>query len=372
MKKILIFCSNIHQGGAVQVSVSVIFQLATFSNSHYAFTVFCSNKVYQNLLEVAPEVGSRIRIHVADCGPFPSPSLLRDMRTFIPDFTYVIFGPVFLPLLPGYSVCGFAQPVLLYPEVARSFVPKYLRPWLTLKYGLMKWVFRRFRCLIVEHQYLTELVARRLDFDGQTFVIPNRINEVFLNAASFQEQITRGQTLSLGYIARDYPHKNTQFLLPLRKILMESYGLKVDIYVTLTENEWNAKSQDFRQEIINVGELSIQQCPAFYQKMDAMIFPSLLECFSAAPIEALFMKKPLFASNRPFITGLLEDRAIVFDPFDPESAADRIAEFFKGKMAIDLQANHDFVTRVYCEGPSRAELLNRLIETSLAPERSST
>ena len=104
--------------------------------------------------------------------------------------------------------------------------------------------------------------------------------------------------------------------------------MKVLFYVTLTDQEWKSCSREFKEVCVNVGELKISQCPHFYQSMDAMIFPSLLECFSSMPLETMFMKKPLFASDRPFNREICGPHANYFDPLSPIDAADKIFNVF--------------------------------------------
>ena len=76
----------------------------------------------------------------------------------------------------------------------------------------------------------------------------------------------------------------------------------------------------------SVGTIKIDQCPKFYQLLDALVFPSLLECFSASPIEAMKMRTTVIASNYPFVTEVCQDAAFYFDALDINSIADTIAD----------------------------------------------
>jgi len=69
--------------------------------------------------------------------------------------------------------------------------------------------------------------------------------------------------------------------------------------------------------------------------MDAIIFPSLLECFSATPLEAMAMKKPLFASDRKFVRDVCGDFAWYFDPEDPSDAANLISTYINKQMKLN-------------------------------------
>ena len=70
--------------------------------------------------------------------------------------------------------------------------------------------------------------------------------------------------------------------------------------------------------------------------MDAIIFPSLLECFSATPLEAMAMEKPFFASDREFIRDVCSDYALYFDPEDPISAANVINDYLENSYGKGL------------------------------------
>ena len=90
--------------------------------------------------------------------------------------------------------------------------------------------------------------------------------------------------------------------------------MDVRFLVTLTNEEWLKRDDRFHAYVDNVGSISIAQCPSFYNLLDGVIFPSLLECFSATPIEAMIMKKPVFASDRLFVKQACEDFVNYFDP----------------------------------------------------------
>ena len=108
-------------------------------------------------------------------------------------------------------------------------------------------------------------------------------------------QLKRHGHIAVGFLGRDYPHKNLGILVDLKSYLKRRYELKVDFFVTLTPQEWNDRSTEFRVAIKNVGALAVVDCPKFYSGLDGVIFPSMLECFSITPLEAMAMRKPLFA-----------------------------------------------------------------------------
>ena len=77
--------------------------------------------------------------------------------------------------------------------------------------------------------------------------------------------------------------------------------------------------------------------PGLYKECDGAIFPSLLEGFSVAPLEALAMQRILFASDRPFVREVCGDAPIYIDPLDPCASARTVAETLKNPV---LQVDH--------------------------------
>ncbi|MEI7103948.1 glycosyltransferase, partial [Pectobacterium versatile] len=84
----------------------------------------------------------------------------------------------------------------------------------------------------------------------------------------------------------------------------------------------------------STGSISLKQCPNFYRQIDALIFPSMLECFSATPIEAMKMNVPVYCSDYPFLRGICQNASFYFDALSSESIAKLIAETIGNKSII--------------------------------------
>ena len=87
-------------------------------------------------------------------------------------------------------------------------------------------------------------------------------------------------------------------------------------------------SHAFRSSIVNVGPLLSSACPEFYKTLDGLIFPSLLECFSVSPLEAISCNLPVFCSNLPFMFDIYGDSVVYFDPYSAYSIASVIHSFY--------------------------------------------
>lgn len=260
------------------------------------------------------------------------------------DAVMTIFGPLYARSLAGVNITGFAQAWIIYPrnEIWRASKWRQ-RLFDSLKFGLQAVFFRRADILVVELEHVREGLLRRGIGSAQAIrVVRNCLSSLYSSPDSWRPVSIAGtdSDVHLGFVGRNYSHKNTRIFPSLIKILHRDHGIKATIHVTFTDEEWAACDDEFRNLVSNVGPLSVAQCPNFYRNMDAVIFPSLLECFSATPLEAMAMECPLFASDRPFNRDVCGDHAHYFDPMDPADAAAKIASYLqaKGSHASRLEA----------------------------------
>lgn len=122
-----------------------------------------------------------------------------------------------------------------------------------------------------------------------------------------------------------YPHKDLERIPKIANILQERGIHHVRFILTL-------KNEDFEQKIekhpyvVNVGPILPKDCPALYAACDAMLLPTLAECFSASYPEAMVMKKPIITTNLGFAKSICGDAALYFDAQNAKAAADKIVE----------------------------------------------
>jgi glycosyltransferase involved in cell wall biosynthesis len=332
LPSILINASNLHVGGGVQVASSFIHELSLIEEGKFIFH-----------LEISSEVAKNIATLNTDFARFKSNKIhdsygLKDIKQlFIRDFSnyaavFTIFGPHYSLRIKCKSIIGFAQPWIINSDKrVYNTIPPHRRFLVATKYYLQSLFFKTANQLIVELDHVKRGLIKKLSINPEKIhVINNCINSIYHHQDLWKKiDFSPARTgISLGLISRDYPHKNINMLPSIKSLLLQKYNLSINFYVTLTESEWSAKTEEFKASCTNVGQLSIAQCPDFYSKLDGVIFPSLLECFSATPLEAMFMGCPLFASNLPFARDIAGPHASYFDPYDPHDAARSIAHYF--------------------------------------------
>ena len=335
--RILINAANLHSGGGVQVASSFINELPFVSkNIIQYFDIIVSSEVDKNINQSTKSFFKNYKVH----NIFGLKNYKNNINLFDDyNLVFTIFGPCYHPI-KGINLVGFAQPWILYPNnECYSMLSSVEKLKFKLKFFLQKKFFKKSDFCVVELEHVKQrLIELNLFKDSHVEVVYNTVSNVYFSPENWEKiKIMPSNKMKIGLISRDYFHKNTNILPKVKEILKNKYNQDVDFYVTFNEGEWLNKSSSFQENIINVGPLKVNECPNFYEEMDAIIFPSLLECFSATPLEAMIMKKPLFASDRGFIKDVCLDFAYYFEPTDPESAAVVINDFIENKNINELE-----------------------------------
>lgn len=347
--KILINTANLHCGGGVQVAASFISELATLLSQGYleqlvSFDLICSNTVYKNL-DPSLDISNFGTVNIVDIKGWrrPNRSTIKLFSGY--DNCFTLFGPLYFKPKCKKHICGFAQAWISYPNNLAfkqlSFLHK-IRSY--IKFEIQWQFFKRSDFLIVEQEHVKIALIKNRSYPSSKVGIANNcISSVFLDDAK-DRIFFRRENIKLGFLGRAYTHKNLGILKNVSSILKSEYGVDHQIILTLDDNEMKGLGFDDIKEFKSVGPLKVSECPDFYHKIDALIFPSLLECFSATPIEAMAMRVPVIASNLPFVRDTCNQFAIYFDPLDPQSIATSITTTFgdlsETKSRVELAYNY--------------------------------
>lgn len=347
--KILINCSNLHVGGAVAVASSFIDCLSRFEGIRADISLLISSLVLKNLNSLGTDTSIFKSVVVLDCYGIKSLWQGVDKHFIGQDVVFTVFGPSYFLFKRTHHLFGFAQPSIIYPNNSMTermgLIPRLK---LKAKFKLQELFFSRADQFVVELEHVKVGLERLYFFQGKPIdVVYSTVDSVFSQPERWQPvAISDTTSIKLGIISRNYPHKNLACLPMLKQVLRERHSLAVDFFVTFPEQEWKQCTPFFRANIVNVGPLTLTQCPSFYTAMDGVIFPSLLECFSAVPIETMMMKRPLFASDLPFIRDCCHEHAHYFDPLNVDAMADVIADYYSALPAAHekpLADAYDFV-----------------------------
>jgi glycosyltransferase involved in cell wall biosynthesis len=252
---------------------------------------------------------------------------VRRRRVVDHDVAFILFGPDYAPRRATRRVVGFADITSLHPESAMSETLA-MRLRFRARRRMSRARFDRYERVVVEAGH----VARTLDDQwglpaDRLSIVPNTLNGVFLDEQaqeSLPAVVPAGATFC--YPTRAHPHKNLAVLGPAAQELRARHQIDVRFVLTLSDREWTDLPEDTRRHSVNVGPLRIAQVPALYRACSGAVFPSLAECFSAAPLEAIASRAPLVASKRDFVQEVVGKAAAYFEPTDPVSLASALAE----------------------------------------------
>jgi glycosyltransferase involved in cell wall biosynthesis len=347
VSRITIDCGNLHGGGGVQVACSFLDEIAQLikEGDHAAvglsrqLNVLVSTDVLQGLGQEAIET-----LH----------PILRDIHGFkgilhpvtrASDVTFVLFGPDYVLRRTRRRVVGFADGTTVLPgrKKAQPGMSLSRRTRAHIRALIAARLFRSADVLVVESRRVQESVAAELGYPADNVeVVPNALNGVFgdrsrWSAPPIPAVETLPEATRLCYVCQLHPHKNLAFLGRLGQRLLEECGIGVQFVLTLNAKEWRQLPDLTRHFSVTVGPLTITQVPGLYEECDGAIFPSLLEGFSVAPLEALAMERILFASDRPFVREACGDAPIYIDPLDPGASARTVAATIRNPP---LQAAH--------------------------------
>ncbi|HIF9466359.1 TPA: glycosyltransferase [Photobacterium damselae] len=324
MKKILINASNLHVGGGVQVAASFINELPFILDdykSKHEISIIVSNIVYDNLSESAKNC-NHYSIHVVNTYGF---SFGKDLKEYFTqaDIIFTIFGPLYYKLKNKVVVTGFAQAWIAYPNnIAYNELNIFQQFVNVIGYRIKEHYFKKSSLLIVEANHIKKALINKGYKSNDIMVVNNTVSSVFDDKACWRDiPYVKRDKFTLGFIGRSYNHKNLKILSCVNEILISKYKVECDFLFTLDNNEMEENKFIGLSNFHSIGSINTEQCPLFYQKIDALIFPSLLECFSASPVEAMKMEKLVIASELPFVTDICKSSARYFDPLSAESIA---------------------------------------------------
>jgi glycosyltransferase involved in cell wall biosynthesis len=192
---------------------------------------------------------------------------------------------------------------------------------------LLRELRREATILWTETEYARKhiFVAAKIPRD-KIFIISNTYHTRFEQAArEHTEAKDQDGPYKFLYLTADYPHKNLNIfneLLPL----VEEQNINCQFFLTLPDDVFRRRFPNYQNTPLlqNLGPLAPEDCPAAYNNVDALFFPSLVETFSSNYPEAMIMKRPIITSDLDFAHFICGDAALYFDPYSPLSIIDSI------------------------------------------------
>lgn len=358
----LINCSNLKNGGGLQVADSICCQLDRFPQ--HRFIVVLSRqlertkeiiKACQNVEVYAYDICNNFQTIVCGRDAFLD-RLVEEKQV---DAVLTVFGPSrWVPRCK--HLCGFARAQLLLKVKGYRLKVKD-----RLSYAVWDWAFRRCsKVFYTENAFISRLLEKR--YKGvKVYAVTNYYHQVFdlpdLWKRDVQLPVFNGTTLLT--VSSTAVHKNLGIMVPAAEYL-EGHYPEFRFRFVLTCNKVPFElPKHLSKHFCFIGKVDVSECPNLYEQADIMFMPTLMECFTATYPEAMRMEVPIVTTDLEFAHGLCGDAACYYDALDAEAAAEAIYKVATNKeYAKQLVDNGKKQLQKFDNYEQRAEKLIGILE----------
>ena len=260
-------------------------------------------------------------------------------RRYRPDVCYSLgdIGPI---RLPCPHVVLLHNPWLLYDTADLAKRLSWRDRLVYRRY--YPWYFRRLCATLSAVAVQTPVVAQRL---LSTYPLSSSQVRVIPSACTVPTDADGGQTpppsalaahehqVRLLFLARFYPHKNHDVLLPVLQELRRRHNLdRFHFFLTVDDQAPAVRKlldrlAEFDRTVTNLGPLPPDEVPQYLAHCHALFLPTLLETFGLVYLEAMACGAHVLTSDRDFSRYVCEDYADFFEPTDPQDIVDTLSAF---------------------------------------------
>lgn len=338
MKSVQMYFGNLREGGILNYATTFIEMLPKFLEEaplrdYEVIDLQVSEELNSLLLDDSLLRDSRVRLTVrTDRILRPRPRLGSRRKLY--DVGLTFSAPEYRGArVAEREVAGFADDLILRASDIKAPTPRESHR-LKLKRAVQRSVLKKYDAFFTE-SLLMQSRLLNLFPNKDVIVVPNGPSIAFYeyeeaNLKTPLSTLRSGEGLVFFYPARGYPHKNHRLLRKVLPSLQSELGVPVRLLVTLRPEELVAVGLCQVPGVVNLGERPHHEMPDLYAQCDAVLFPSLRETSSVTPLEAMLMKRPLFASNRDFVRSDCAEYARYFEPLDVADLNNQIREWVRG------------------------------------------
>lgn len=318
----VINCSNIKNGGGLQVAYSICAQLGKYIP--HRFIVVLSSYIRDfdipngsNCMVCRYNIKNNIHTLLWGRDKFLDGIVEKEQV----DAVLTIFGPSrWRPRCK--HLCGFARAQLLLENP--------LQNELTWKekffYRIWKWGFKKSSdTFYTENRYISDMLPSLLG-DVKIYTVSNYYNQVFDHPEQWERKVRLPvfSGITILTISSAASHKNLKIMIPVSEYMEQHYPeFKFRFVLTCSESAMPVPPP-LQHHFVFVGKVDVSECPNLYEQADIMFMPTLMECFTATYPEAMRMEVPIVTTNLEFAHGLCGDAACYYSAIDPKAAAEAI------------------------------------------------
>ncbi|EPB3625616.1 glycosyltransferase [Acinetobacter baumannii] len=335
--------SNLFAGGGIQVAISFLKDLKNLNLDH-TYHVIQSPNMAKAFGEV--DFPNNFKFYkLSENATSSKKSRIQQVKSLEdkikPDCIFTVFGPSYHK--SNYpKLVGFAIPHIIYPD-SPYFKKLSIKDKLYSKLlaYFKSYCFKKYSdALVFETQDAANIYKEKYSFDKHIFIANNTLNEIFYSPDEWQKiPLHLDNTFNIVYLTANYPHKNLTIIPSIIEILTNKFNFhNFKFILTIHKNELNFPDH-YDQYIKYIGKVNINQLANIYEQSNIAFIPTLLEVFSATYLEAMFMKRPIIASDLGFSRDICNNSAYFCEATNPGAYAEAIINLFnnpdKGKDLIE-------------------------------------
>ncbi len=333
---VLINGSNLRKGGSLHILEIFVRELKKITNMELlVFTNSASFKL------IKPYEGSSTKVI-----SFELPSKMgfgasqRKMSAhaikFEPDIIFSPFGPTYWrPPSKFKHLVGFANSY--FTDIDSPFW-KHLNIIHRLLIFFKKVIFfiylnREADFFLVQTMRMKKGLVRWLKIKNnkKVFVIPNCYNKEVVRPKKVKNKRNSKEIYNIGFLSAYYRHKNFT-IIPKVITACRDLGVKIKFVATLPDYEFKNifKDEVNKENIINIGPIPHNSLMTFYDQIDCVFFPSLLESYSSVYNEARVINLPLVVPDLEFVSEIVGNYGLYYNAEDHHEAARQIYYALRG------------------------------------------
>ncbi|NEW78105.1 MAG: glycosyltransferase family 4 protein [Gelidibacter sp.] len=339
--KLIVNCSSLHQGGGIQVALSLLEEFKDFRDNEY-YIIYTSKFLNLINFDSFPDNFKFYFLKYSSSDLFKFRQSLKRLKEIEvdvqPDCVLTVFGPSYWRP-KAIHVMGFALGHFLYPDSpfwkVANLKEKFLFSILkTIKIWQIKQNADYFH---IETEDAKNRLSRYHNVPLENiFVASNSHHKIFNgNYQYFKLPKKRKNEFRLITISAFYSHKNIKIINKLVNELCKIKDFEFTFFVTLPQPIFD-KNFIKSNRIINLGPVKIEDCPSIYEQSDALFLPTLLEIFSASYLEAMKMEIPILTSDLSFAHDICGDAALYFNPLDVKNISNSIVNLARNKQLREV------------------------------------
>ena len=236
-------------------------------------------------------------------------------------------------VLPALTPC---RSIVTIHDCIHLMFPQYLPGRLAhagVRVAYRVAAFRAARVLTVSEASKRDILRFCAIPSDKVDVIYNAIDERFGQPPD-EPQITRVRERYqlhdrfLLYSGNVMPHKNLERVIEAFARVRQRGSDQIKLLITGSEISRYATLRravhrhNLHKHVRFLGFLSPETLATLYHLADAFVFPSLYEGFGLPPLEAMASGTPVLTSNVSSLPEVVDDAALLVDPYDTEAIAD--------------------------------------------------